>query len=186
MPIPSKIDQFFGLNLKAEQFDIDAFADLIGCRRVLEKDKYVKRLMKANGRKHLIVSIVKRQVLLKLLKPLLRQNICPPDPDFHTKEVNTATDKDRRYGAEEKLLWFCLCIATGKTFKQLERIQFRPDADAMRRIPGAKDGKFDRLWELLAEQNGDYILKFKNGEVGVNPDAETTSEKKGFWSKMFS
>ena len=130
---------------------------------------------------------VKRQILLKQLKPLLRESILPPDPDFHTKEVNTATERDRRYGAEEKLLWFCLCVATGKTLKQLERIQFKPDAEALRRIPGAKDGKFDRIWEVLSEQHGEYILKFKNGEVGVNPDPpKKEGEKKGFWSKIFS
>lgn len=181
----TKVEQFFGLNLQAEQFSVDHFAEIVGLKRRLAKDRMVQRLIAANGSSHLIVSIVKRQILLKLMKGFLRHRFLNYDESYYNKEVNTATSHDRRYGAEEKLLWFCLIIATGRTVKQLERIHFKPGIEALRRMPNMNDSLFEKYWEIMSDATGEYISKFKAGEVGVNPDLQDTP-KKTLWEKIFS
>lgn len=164
------IDRFFGLNLKQEHFDIDELLRLVGLKIYVDEAPAVKKLRDANSNKAMIVTIAKRQQTLKLLRNLLNNDLLPYDEYFYVKEVNTASDHDRTYEAQEKLLQFAYVIAMGKTWNWLENDNPQPILKGIREKNTIKQSRFDRFWQILGDQTGDYIRKFKSGQVGTKPE----------------
>jgi len=164
------IERFFGINLKQEHFDIDDLLVLVGLKVYVDQAPAVRKLKMANSNKAMIVTIAKRQQALKLLSNLLNNEMLPYDEYFYVKEVNTASEHDRTYASEEKLLQFAYCIAMGKSWNWLENDNPQAILKGIREKNTNKHSRYDRYWQILGDQSGDYIRKFKNGEVGVKPE----------------
>lgn len=164
------VDQFFGLNLKQEHFDIDELLSLIGLQQYVASSKAVIKLKQVNSNKAMIVTIAKRQQALKLLRNLLNSDLLPYDEYFYVKEVNTGSEHDRLYSAEDKLLQYAYVIAMGKTWNWLENDNPAAILKGIREKNTSQHSRFDRYWEMLGDQSGEYIRKFRKGEVGNKPD----------------
>ncbi len=175
--------QFFGLNIYLDQnrYSTDSLTELIGIKNTLNKAKTVKRLSSENGKAHPIVDIAKRQLALKQLRPLLEDSLLKYDSLWYTKEVNYSSDSDRLYGAEEKLLGFALCIATGDTLKHLEGTDFKPNTQALRETPDKE--RFKRYWELLADCTRKTVEDYQD-EAKKRTEKEPDSSR-GFFSRLF-
>ena len=172
-----KILDFFGLNLNQYVFKVDYHLKQIGVfKRVMQEDS-VQNLIKKYSADHQIVGINKRQIVLKLLKPLINGKLLPYDSIFYKKKVNTATENDRRYDAEEQLLNYCLVIATGKPLRVLDETHFVPTIRSLRE--GLDRKRFDRIWDILAEHTIDYIHKVKQKEKAKS------EQKKGFFKNLW-
>lgn len=176
-----KVKDFFGIDLKQSNFDIDFYIDLIGQRKEILKSETVKNLIKKHGSDHPIIAIAKRQALLRHLKFLINSELAPLDPYYYKKECNTSSATDRQYGAEEKLLEYCLVIATGITSPKLENSKFTPNIKILRDIGTKKLTRFDHYWQILNDHTSDRIKRFKSENKKITP-----TEKKGFFSNLFS
>lgn len=174
-----RVDDFFGLNLDLTHFQVDNVLELIGLRRTIERLAPVQKLIAESGKEHPIVSIGKRQFALKALRPLYDKGVQAHDPRFFAKEVNTGTEADRHYAAEEKLLQFGLILATGKTLKQLEQQGFKPDTAALRSLP--RQALFERLWDILADHTRDIVLAYK-----AKHHDDDKNDKPSLWRRLFS
>ncbi|HFB66667.1 MAG TPA: hypothetical protein ENJ60_14125 [Aeromonadales bacterium] len=164
------VEQFFGLNLKQEHFDIDELLALVDLQQYVASSKAVIKLKQANSNKAMIVTIAKRQQALKLLRNLLNSELLPYDEYFYIKKVNTGSEHDRLYSAEDKLLQYAYVIAMGKTWNWLENENPAAILKGIRERNTSQHSRFDRYWEILGDQTGEYIRKFKKGEVGTKPD----------------
>ncbi len=158
-----KIRDFFGLDLSQSTFSIDFYLKQKGLLNKIKETTAVHSLTERHGEEHFIVRIAKRQAALKYLKPLINAHMLPHDTYYYTKEINTATDHDRRYDAEEQFLTYCLIIASGKSLAALERAEFTPTVRALRQTIARK--RFERYWGVLAEQTGDNIKQFKEQDA---------------------
>lgn len=185
-----KVDVFFGIPMDQEYFDIDVLTDQIGIKNSINKSKAVVRLTEEAGRSNPIVQIAKRQTILKHLKPLIGSNLKPYDSLYYKKEVNTADKGDRAYNCEEKLLQFCLVIATGEPYKALVHKDFKPNIQALRGTPQRE--RFDRYWGILADATRDSIEQYRENkkrmeeEEGVEAGNGEANGEGGFWNKLFT
>lgn len=187
-----KVDVFFGIPMDQEYFDIDVLTDQIGIKNAINKSKSVARLTEEAGRSNPIVQIAKRQTILKQLKSLINSNLKPYDALYYKKEVNTADKDDRAYNCEEKLLQFCLVIATGEPYKQLVHKDFKPNVQALRSTPSRE--RYDRYWGILADATRDSIEQYREHkkrmeeEEGVEEGGSSSgdSAEGGFWNKLFA
>lgn len=177
-----KVEQFFGLHLDQDIYSTDALTDLVGLTRQIGSSKTVKRLTADNSKSHPIFDIAKRQLVLKQLRPLLEDSLLKYDSHWYTKDVNYSTESDRKYGAEDKLLEFCLCIASGNSLKHMINIEYRPNAQTMREAP--HEERFSRYWELLASETRDAVERYQ--EEARKRSEEENSKAGGFFSKIFN
>ncbi|MBI2380012.1 MAG: hypothetical protein HYV16_04540 [Gammaproteobacteria bacterium] len=173
------LDSLFGIDLDQPHFHIDRILDIAGLSRDINGLSALRELIAENGRDHPIVSIAKRQYALKALKPLLDRGLLPYDAHFQAKEIKTATDNDRRYAAEDKLLQLCLVIATGRTPRQLQSQNFKPSIDILRELP--RRSHFERFWEILADHTRDLVMGYQQARAANAPAA-----KQSFWRRLFS
>ncbi len=164
------IEMFFGLNIRQEHFDIDELLNFVGLRLLVVHSKAVKNLTLINNHKAMIVTIAKRQQALKLLRNLLNSELLPYDEYFYVKVVNTGSEHDRLYSAEDKLLQYAYVIAMGKTWNWLENEDPSAILKGIREKNSSQHSRFDRYWEILGDQTGDYIRRFKKGKVGNKPE----------------
>ncbi len=73
--------------------------------------------------------------------------------------MNTATKHDRRYNAEERILEYVLMVASGKTWRELKKEEFKP---GLRTLSETKrTHRYDRLWEVLLTVERETIHQFK-------------------------
>ncbi|MGV6853015.1 MAG: hypothetical protein ACWA5R_12680 [bacterium] len=173
-----KTADFFGLDLSQRTFSVAYHIRQIGLTSKINKNEAVCRLVEKYGLEHKIVSIAKRQQVLKSLKPLINAHLLPYDSVFYVKEITTASEHDRRYDAEEHLLMFCLIIATGEPCYILEKERFIPNIRSLRE--GLARKRFDRFWDILAENTIDYIHYIKEKKTGEN------KKKTGFFKKLYN
>lgn len=155
-----KLEDFFGLAIDEDRSDIKALMPLIKLERDIEKTKVVKSLSKANGRDSAIVGVARRQQVLKVMKPLLNENMLEYDQSYYTKEINTSSDHDRRYGAEERLLEFALVVASTKSKKLLAD---EPKILTVKQLREAAflESRFDRCWEILSNETHHIVSAFR-------------------------
>lgn len=170
-----QLDDFFGLNLDLNHFQIDHVLDRVGLREAIAQLAVIRELAEDNGPEHPIVSVGKRQYTLKFLKPLLDTGMLPYDARFEGKEVTTGTDNDRRYAAEEKLLLFALIVASGKTPRQLRAANFKPDMATLRELK--RRALYERFWDILADDTRVLVLNHRQRQV--------TEDKPSFWRRLF-
>jgi hypothetical protein len=173
-----KIMDFFGIDLDQTQFDVNYYVDLLKASKQIRKDRKIKQLIVEFNPKHPIVCIAKRQLLIKTLRPLINSKLSIHDEYWYIKEVNTSSDHDRLYGAEEKLLQLGLVLATGKVYRRLLQNKYKPSVKTLRAAQSTHNrGRFDYFWQILNKETKDYIMRYKRGELtGGNPSKQT--EKK--------
>lgn len=154
-----ELNDFFGLDFNFKQFDINALLDLLGIRRVIESTRQVTQITERFGKHSAYVELAKRQQTLNNFKLLLERPLLDYDALYYEKEINTASEHDRRYNAEEKLLEYTLIVASGQTPRQLKHSEFKPDIKTLRGLAATE--RFDRLWDVLSREAGEVIAAFK-------------------------
>ncbi len=176
-----KLEDFFGVDIDKYPYETNRVLDFLGVRRTIEKTKQVNDLINAFEPNSPYVDVAKRQQLLLLLKPLLSQAFLPHDNFYYNKEVNTATKKDRRYNAEERLLTIVLTVATGEKYSTLVDKEFKPDISILRSLNRDQDERYDRLKQILSTHTQEVLEQFKIDKKKINPPKE---DKKSFFSRL--
>ena len=158
-----KLEDFFGLKLEEERSDISTFLSLIGVDDAISNTKIVKKISKSNGADSPIVGVARRQQFLKLIKPLINENMLDFDERYYKKEINTSSNHDRRYGAEDKLLQIALIIASTKSIKMLEN---DPNIVIVKQLREAAflETRFDRLWEILSQETHGIVSAYRKSK----------------------
>lgn len=158
-----KLDDFFGLKLEEERSDISSFLSAINVNDQINKTKVVKKISSSNGADSPIVSVARRQQFIKMIRPLVNETMLEYDARYYTKEVNTSSDHDRRYCAEDKLLQLALIIASTKSIKTLENEQYIVNVKQLRDA-AFLETRFDRLWEILSRETYHIVKAFRKGK----------------------
>ena len=158
-----KLDDFFGLALEEERSDISSFLNSVKVNDQINKTKVVKNISSKNGSDSPIVGVARRQQFIKLIKPLVNENMLDYDSRYYSKEVNTSSNHDRRYGAEDKLLQIALIIASTKSIKTLENEQNIVNIRQLREA-AFLESRFDRLWEILSQETHHIVKAFRKGK----------------------
>ncbi len=158
-----KLDDFFGLKLDEERSDISSFLSSVGVDEAINKTKVVKKISSSNGSDSPIVGVARRQQFIKLIKPLVNDDLLDYDSRYYTKEVNTSSEHDRRYCAEEKLLQIALIIASTKSIKTLEGETNIVNAKQLRDAVFL-ESRFDRLWEILSQETHHIVTAFRKNK----------------------
>jgi hypothetical protein len=158
-----KLEDFFGIKLEEERSDISTFLSAIKVDDMINNTNVVKKLSSNNGSDSPIVSVARRQQFIKLIKYLVNEDLLEYDPRYYTKEVNTSSDHDRRYCAEEKLLQVALIIASTKSMKVLEN---EPNILSVKQLREAAflESRYDRLWEILSQETHHIVTAFRKGK----------------------
>lgn len=154
-----ELNDFFGMDFNIKKFDINILLDLLSIRRKIEDTKQVKQIAERFGKHSSYVLLAKRQQTLNYFRPLLESSMLEYDSIYYAKAVNTASDRDRRYNSEEKLLELVLIVATGKTLRDLHNSEFKPTVEVLRGVKHAE--RFDRIWDVLTRETRDLIVAFK-------------------------
>lgn len=158
-----KLEDFFGIKLEEERSDISSFLSAVHVDDQIKTTNVVKKLSASNGSDSPIVGVAKRQQFIKLIKPLVNEDLLEYDQHYYTKEINTSSDHDRRYCAEEKLLQVALIIASTKSMKTLEN---EPNILSVKQLRDAAflESRFDRLWEILSQETHHIVTAFRKGK----------------------
>jgi hypothetical protein len=158
-----KLEDFFGIKLEEERSDISSFLSAVHVDDQIKNTNVVKKLSATNGSDSPIVGVAKRQQFIKLIKPLVNEDLLEYDQHYYTKEINTSSDHDRRYCAEEKLLQVALIIASTKSMKTLEN---EPNILSVKQLRDAAflESRFDRLWEILSQETHHIVTAFRKGK----------------------
>jgi len=158
-----KLEDFFGLKLDEERSDISSFLSAVNVDAEINATKLVKKISSTNGADSPIVGVARRQQFMKLLKPLVNDKLLDYDSLYYTKEVNTSSDRDRRYCAEEKMLQVALIIASTKSIKTLEN---EPNIVNVKQLREAAflESRFDRLWEILSQETHHIVATFRKSK----------------------
>ena len=154
-----EIQDFFGLDFSIKRFEINTLLDLLGIRRKIEETSQVKKIIERFGMNSPYTNLAKRQQTLNYFKPLIENAMQPHNPLYYVKAVNTATENDRFYNAEERLLELVLIVASGKTNRELLNTEYKPSVKVLRNIDHSE--RFDRLWEILSQESREVIESFK-------------------------
>ncbi len=155
-----KLEDFFGIILEEERSDISSFLEAVKVNDMINNSKVVKQISASNGADSPIVGVARRQQFIKLLKPLLNEGMLDHDPLYYTKEVNTSSNHDRRYCAEEKLLQVSLIIASTKSVKTLSN---EPKIATVKQLRDAAflESRYDRVWEILSQETHHIVEAFR-------------------------
>jgi len=158
-----KLEDFFGIRLEEERSDISSFLEAVKVNDLINGSKVVKQISKSNGADSPIVGVARRQQFIKHLKPLLNEDMLDFDKLYYKKEVNTSSDHDRRYCAEEKLLQVSLIIASTKSMKTLEN---EPKIATVKQLRDAAflESRYDRVWEILSQETHHVVAAFRKGK----------------------
>ncbi len=157
-------EDFFGLDFRIKNFDINILLDLLSIRSKIESIDTVKQISKKFGKSSAFLMVSKRQQTLKFLKPLLDDEFNHFDQFYYEKEVNTASEHDRRYNAEERILEFALMVASGKTYRELKKEEFKPGLHTLRELKSSE--RYDCLWNVLLTVEKNTIEQFKKALAG--------------------
>jgi len=158
-----KLEDFFGLKLEEERSDITTFLSAVNVDDEINNTKIVKKIAKSNGSDSPIVGVARRQQFLKLIKPLVNENMLEYDERYYTKEINTSSNHDRRYCAEDKLMQIALIIASTKSIKMLEN---DPNIVNVKQLREAAflETRFDRLWEILSQETHGVVSAYRKSK----------------------
>ena len=154
-----ELADFYGLDFNLKKFEVNILLDMLGIRRKIEATNQVKSIISRFGMHSSYTQLAKRQQALNYFKPLIEQPMLAYDSLYYIKEVNTATDHDRRYNAEERLLDLALIIASAMTPRERVNTGFKPTLEVLRGI--AHTDRFDRLWDVLTRESQNIIAAFK-------------------------
>ncbi|TQV86459.1 hypothetical protein [Aliikangiella coralliicola] len=158
-----KLEDFFGFMIDDERSDIQPLLETLGIEKEIESTKVVKTLIKNNGRQAPIINVARRQQVLKYIRPLLNEDMIDYEPNYYTKEINTSSNHDRRYGAEDRLLEFALVIASTKSKKVMAD---EPKILTVKQLREAAflESRFDRCWEILSQETHHIVSAFRKSK----------------------
>ena len=177
-----ELKDFFGVDIDKYSYETNRILDLLGVRRTIEKTRQVNDLILAFDKNSIYVDVAKRQQLLLFLKPLLTKEFLPYDKNHEGKEVNTASDKDRRYNAEERLFKIVLSVVTAEKYSTLVDNEFKPDIAGLRSLNKDRDERYDRLKKILSNDIKPTLEQFKIDKKHIKPNIK---KEKSFLSKLF-
>ncbi|MCW9000732.1 MAG: hypothetical protein OQK04_18620 [Kangiellaceae bacterium] len=85
------------------------------------------------------------------------------EESYYDKEVNTSSEHDRRYGAEDKLLEFALLVASTKSIKVMED---DPSILTPKQLREAsfRGTRFDKCWDILSEETNHIVAAFRKSK----------------------
>lgn len=169
-----KLEDFYGMAFKDKVFHLDPVLDQQNLLFRIDHTPCVAKLIHEHGNDHYITKIAKRQTALKILRPLLSRKFLPYNRFFYEKAVNTASEDDRRYEAEDNLLIYALTIVTASTWRALDAEEFMPAPKVLRETP--REERYQRMWDLLADFTRPQIQHFRNKQPKTKP---------GLLSKIF-
>lgn len=155
-----KLKDFFGLLIEEEYSDILPLMDTLKVTKMVNQTQVVKSLVKENGVNAAIVSVARRQQVLKMIRLLLDAKMLDYDPLYYVKEITTSSDHDRRYGAEDKLLEYALIIASTKSKRILEEDGGFITLKQLREA-AFQGTRFDRLWDILSEETRHIVNAYR-------------------------
>ena len=158
-----KLEDFFGLAIDDERSDIIPLMEMLDIKKEIEGTKVVKTLAKKNGRDSAIAAVARRQQILKIIKPLLNEEMLDYEPNYYNKEINTSSEHDRRYGAEDRLLEYALVVASTKSQKVLASEPKILNAKQLREA-AFLETRFDRCWEILSKETHHIVSAFRKGK----------------------
>jgi hypothetical protein len=158
-----KLDDFFGIMLDDERSDLGTIFSAFKVEKMINGTNVVKKLSRSNGADSPIVGVAKRQQFLKMLKPLLNEDMIEYDSNYYSKEVNTSSDRDRQYGSEDKLLQVALIVASTKSLKMLENEEKIVNIKQLRDA-AFLETRFDRLWEILSQETHHVVKAFRKAK----------------------
>lgn len=158
-----KLEDFFGLAIDEERLDILPLMALIHIEDEIKKTNVVKTLSKQYGADASIVSVARRQQVLKLIKPLLNEKMLDYEASYYTKEISTSSDFDRKYDAEEHLLDYALIVASTKSKKMLAADPGILNSKQLREA-AFLESRFDRCWEILSKETHHIVSAFRKSK----------------------
>lgn len=174
------------MRLDKKLFVLDDYLNFGGLNTYLDRMPQIHSLIKKHeSKQHGLVRIMKRRAAIKVLQPLLSNSMLPYDRYYYKKEVNTASERDRQYGAEEAFLTFCLIIASGKTWTQLQEEHYLPSVHTLRDLESEKrPAAFAKIvMDETREQEMRYRLLVKEHEAEL--DQSQLEKKKGPFQNWF-
>lgn len=158
-----KLQDFFGLSIDSEKSDIGPVLKVLGIDNDIENTKVVKSLKQSSGQQAPIVSVARRQQVLKLIRPMLNEDMLDHEDSYYNKEINTSSEYDRRYGAEDKLLSFALLVASTKSIKMLQEDSNILTAKQLREA-AFRGTRFDKCWDILSEETNHIVTAFRKSK----------------------
>ena len=171
------INSLFGVDIDFAYFSAAEIVTKMGLGRVVLLSKTVKGLIAQHGRKHRIVSIAIRQVLLDELKTTLESEFLPYDSYYVDDALHTG--QDQRYEAEEKFLYLMFSIARGKSVVSLKRLGERSTTKEARSSRARGRSLYKVLRQELNDHTRDDILRYKEGgaksAASVAPSQRSTN-----------
>jgi len=158
-----KLEKFFGLSIDESVSDIQSLLEILGIEKDILKTNVVKSLRKKNGRNAAIVIVAIRQQALKFIRHLLIEDMLDFETNYYNKEINTSSNHDRRYGAEDRLLQFALLIASTKSPKAMKE---EPKFISVKQLREAtfKGNRFERCWDILSEETKHIVSAFRKSK----------------------
>lgn len=158
-----KLEDFFGLSIDENVSDIQPILEKLKIEKLIKGTKVVKSLTKSSGRDAAIVTVAIRQQTLKHLKPLLNEDLLDYESGFYSKEINTSSDHDRRYSAEDRLLAFALQVASTKSQKMMAD---DPKILTVKQLREAAflGTRFERCWEILSQESEHIVSAFRKSK----------------------
>ncbi|WP_196138429.1 hypothetical protein [Aliikangiella sp. G2MR2-5] len=158
-----KLSDFFGLSIDEDVSDIRPLLEALSINKEIEKTKVVTSLKKKNGTDAAIVNVGRRQQVLKLIQPLVNSDMLDYEANYYDKEINTSSDHDRRYGAEDKLLMFSIIVASTKSLKIARDDTNLPTIKLLREAK-FKETRFDRLWDVLSDETSHIVSAYRKSK----------------------
>ncbi|MET1253514.1 hypothetical protein [Aliikangiella maris] len=157
------LSDFFGLAIDEDRSDVNHLMEIVDITKKIETTNVVKTLTKQNGKNAAIVNVARRQQILKMIRPLINENMLDYDPNYYIKEVNTSSEHDRRYGAEEHLLEFALIVASTKS-KKILLGEPKFITSKLLREAAFLESRFDRCWEILSQESQHVVSAYRKSK----------------------
>ncbi|MEP3350890.1 MAG: HD domain-containing phosphohydrolase [Marinomonas sp.] len=155
------VESCFGADINVGYFNIDEILDIMEIKPKVLNSKRVKTLIGLHGRKERVVSIAMRQVAFDVLSSTLDAPFLPYDPYYANDHKLLNSRRERLYDAQERFLFLCMSIATGRSVKSLKKLQPDFNTKELRAKHTRKQSLFRYFRQELNEHTRDYILSYK-------------------------
>lgn len=155
-----KIESCFGVDINVGYFDIDEILDTLDIKDKVVGSKRIQSLIKMHDRKDRIVSIAMRQLTFDVLHLTLDSEYLPYDPYFSDSKLLNSR-RERLYDAQERFLYLCMSIASGRSVKSLKKLNPDLSTKELRSKNNRGQSLFRYFRQELNEHTREYILSYK-------------------------
>ncbi|UTV98773.1 HD domain-containing protein [Marinomonas rhizomae] len=170
-----KLESCFGADINVGYFDMEEILDILGIKKEVVGSKRVQCIIKEHGEKDRLVGIAMRQVVLDVLRSNLESPFLTYDPFFSDDKLLN-NRHERLYDAEERLLFLCMSIASGRSVKSLKKLNPHFTTKELRSKHAKNQSLFRYFRQELNDQTREYILAHKD-RLGRNRVESSGSEK---------